>query len=265
MPSASATSTADDVGERAADRALGRAEPPHHVGLGARSERAQPALHQRGVAGPLVQRGDLLPQPLRGEGPVRARGLPAPVVAAPEHDPVGGERREHARGDGELAAVALARRHLQAYVEHRDPFAQHRRGRGRRTQLGQHRGAHLPEPGRPVRSEPGGLDLLGEPGAELCGHPGGGRAPHRGQQVAREREDGAPHRELADDGAVVEQRPLDVVPRRPRPARAPRGRRWPARSRAGRSSPRRPPRPWPPSPTAPARAGPPAAPGARRR
>ena len=68
---------------------------------------------------------------------------------------------------------------------------------------------------RAVLGQPGGGGVLGDPAELLVGDPGRGAPPRRRQQVAREDEQGAAHRELADQGAVLEQGRVDVRHRDP--------------------------------------------------
>ena len=90
----------------------------------------------------------------------------------------------------------------------------------------------------PSVAMPGGLDLLGQPADLLAGDPGAGAPPDGREQVAREGEDGAPHRELLDHRAVVVERAVDVARWRRQRAHA-RGGPRPARWRADTSPPRR--------------------------
>ena len=93
------------VGERPAHGRLGRAQPPHQVGLGARTERPEPGRHQRGVPLGLGQRRRRLPQPVGRRRPARTRDLPAAVVHAAYDGTRGRERDDHAGGDRDVGLV----------------------------------------------------------------------------------------------------------------------------------------------------------------
>ena len=198
-----------DVGERAAYGRLGGAQPPHQVGLGAGPEGPQPAAHQRGVA-LVARRSGAGRSPSHcsiGTHTGREMRQCPPLRAA---DQVGGEAEV-----GEQAGVvpAGARRDLHVRGELGE---QRRGGRPRRGPSGWcRRCASTPvaggvEPGVAVRGDAGPLHVLGDPAPLGAGDPLRGAAPRRGQQLAREDEQGAAHRQLLDEGAVVVQRALDV-------------------------------------------------------
>ena len=127
---------------------------------------------------------------------------------------------------GTSAAALLARRPDRAVPRARAPAraALARSARGRRpAPRGPPRGRRRARPRRRRPARPARRSLASRRAARV-GDPGRRAPPGRRQQVAREDEQGAPHRELLDQGAVVVQRPVDVGDRQRR-RRAPRSER----------------------------------------
>ena len=84
VPSSSVDLDGAEVGQRPGDGGLGRAQPPLDVGRGAGAERGQPAAHERGVAGGLVERLVHDAEPVLGGRPGRLVEPPVPGVAPAE-------------------------------------------------------------------------------------------------------------------------------------------------------------------------------------
>ncbi len=132
------------------------------------------------------------------------------TAVAPPHQ-VGGEPEvgeqagvvpQRARGDGDRRGQLGEQR---PEVGRRDPV-------GVVVEVGEHPGAGGDEPRLPVGGDAGLLHVLGDPAALGAGDPLRRAPPGGGQQVAGEDEEGAPHGQLLDQGAVVVQRPVDVGP-----------------------------------------------------
>ena len=203
-----------DVGQRPAHGAVGGAQPPAQVG---RRCRARTCASQRRTSSAYPSRG-----------PRAARA--APPATAPSASTAGGRS-----ASGRRCGRAPARASTASWVSTRGasatlapyalPTARSIRSassgsssrRVRRVELGavgeagQHRGLGGLEPGRAVRrrrrrSRPPW------PGGRRCvrRHPGRGAPPGGRQEIAREDEERAAHRELLDQRAVVVQRPVDV-------------------------------------------------------
>ena len=211
--------------------------------LGAGAEGAQPAARP-------ARRTPRPPSPARRYvaepvGHRVQRGLESrqcPAFAPRTMSALDAELGEHPRRDRHVGGVLRARRERRAAPPARAPargspgaVSPSRRPRARSS-------TRRRALGRATRrrraASPGLLDLLGQPGRSARGHPGRRAPPRGGQQVAREDEQRAPHRELLD-----QRRGRRTAPgrRRRRSARRPgpaaRGRRWRARSSAAPSSP----------------------------
>ena len=113
---------------------------------------------------------------------------------------------------GQHPAAGVRRPAGQAHLETGDARAQLDRGQPLRPvpQHLQHRGAGLRQPARGVGDLAGGGEVLGQPRLLGLRDPGRRAAPRRAQQVAREHEQGAAHRQLAHQAAVDVQRAVEA-------------------------------------------------------
>ena len=198
------------VGQGPGHGRLGRPEPPLDVARRARPEGRQPAAHELGVAGGLVQALDRLAEPVLGPCPARLVEPPVAGVATAQRDALEAEVGEHPRGDRDRPVVRL----VGVAADHAGELGH------RRAQLGdagrpdceplEHGRAGGVEPGLAVGGDARAHDRLRDPLALRGRDPGRRAAPRCGQQVAREDEQGPAHGELLHHGAVVVDRRVDV-------------------------------------------------------
>ncbi len=157
-------------------------------------------------------RGRYVAEPVAHQRPPRLGEPPVAGVRTADDRALDPELGEHAGRDRDVGAVGLARREVEPRLQRGHPLADLLGGqRRRRREHGQHRRPGVVRatrrrrrPGRPSRPP-------WPAGSPECAATRADALPHAaGQQVAREDEQGAPHRELLDQRAVVVQRPVDV-------------------------------------------------------
>jgi len=202
--------------ECAPHRRQRRTEPPLQIALGAGTEGAEPRRDERGDPlrfGPRLQGRA---QPRRHRGPARTRGRPAAGVRRPHDLAGGGQHRQRARTDREVAAPRLAFAEGDRSVEPRDLLLQ--LGVGQRAAAGEHRehlGRYLVEPARAIAVESALLDEPDLPLALLDGDARAGAGLRIGQPLAREDEQRPPHRQVFHERPIDVQRALEVGDREP--------------------------------------------------
>ena len=207
-----------DVGQRLAHRAL--VAPSHQTRSasvpGPKVAQPAPRPARRTPRRPPAAAGTLAQPLLASASTAGARSSSAPSLRAADDRPLDGRAGSSTRGAiGDVGAVRLAGREVEparrasgsslAQLVRRSSAAPSRepgRARARRCAV---------EPGGAVRRRcPAASTSLASRAAAAAGDPGRGAPPDGRQQVAREDEDGAPHRELLDQRAVVVERAVDV-------------------------------------------------------
>ena len=155
--------------------------------------------------------GGYVAQPVGHQGPPRLGEPPVAGVLAADERALDPELAEHPRRDRDVGAVGLARREVEPGLQGGHPRADLLGGhRAVAAEHLQHRCLGLLQPRGPSSASPAFSTSLASRVCERVGDPRRRAAPRRRQQVAREDEEGAPHRELLDQRAVVVQRPVDV-------------------------------------------------------
>ena len=160
-----------------------------------------------------LRRRRYVAEPVGHQRPPRLGEPPVAGVLSADQRALDPQLAEHARRDRDVGAVRLARREVEPRLERGHLRADLLRGQRSWPPASTARTAARAsvQPRRPVVGEPAPSRPPWPAGLlSVLGHPRRRAAPRRRQQVAREDEQRAPHRELLDQRAVVVQRPVDV-------------------------------------------------------